>query len=349
MSKSKVNVINADDLVSLFGVDAVRYYLLREMPFAQDGSLTYELLIERINAELVNILGNLVNRTIAMTHQYFDGIVPAPEAPEALDFELTGMATETAEQIEEKMKDLRVSDSLQIIFNLLRRSNKYIDETTPWVLAKDESKRERLGTVLYNLLESIRIAGVLIRAFLPETGDKILDMLQTDATSYESLKTFGQLAAGTKLKKAEILFYRIDANKKLKEIEQTISAPQAQKQEQKSEETQEQEPSEISIEEFGKVKLKTGEIVHAEKHPNADKLYVLTVKMGEETRQIVSGIAKYFSLEELVGKRVVVVSNLKPAKLRGVMSEGMLLMAETGDKLSFIATENDIGTGAEIR
>lgn len=346
MSKSKGNVIYADDLVNWFGVDAVRYFVLKEMPFAQDGSMTYELLIERINGELVNILGNLVNRTAAMTQQYFGGIIPEQGEVTELDRELIDMASELAGNVAEKMDELRVSDSIQLIFNVLRRSNKYIDETTPWILAKDPAQKGRLGTVLYNLLETIRICGALLGAYLPDTSQKILTILNTEATDFESLKAFGALCAGTKLKPAEILFERIDVNAKMKQIESADTAAKAAAK--PPETTEEEQREEISIDDFAKVELRTGEIISAEKHPDADKLYVLQISLGGEQRQIVSGIAKYFTIDELIGKRVVVVANLKPAKLRGVMSYGMILMAEDKDGLRFIAAEGG-GNGSKIR
>ena len=345
MSKSKGNVIYADDLVDLFGVDAVRYYVLREIPFAQDGSLTYELLIERINGELVNILGNLVNRTAAMTQQYFDGVIPIPNTPEEIDDELIAMAEELPKIVAEKMDELRVADSIQAIFNLLRRSNKYIDETTPWLLAKDADKKARLGTILYNLLESIRISAVLLGAYLPDTAEKILTILNTKVDSYDSLLRFGGLVSDQKLNPASILFERIDVNKKMKEIEIFFNKEKPVK---KAEEAN-SGPEEITIEDFAKIQLITGEIISAEKHPDADKLYVLQVQTGDEQRQIVSGIAKHFSLEELPGKKVVVVANLKPAKLRGVISNGMLLMAEDKKKLAFISADSEIKNGSKIR
>ncbi len=346
MSKSKGNVIYADDLVNWFGVDAVRYFVLKEMPFAQDGSMTYELLIERINGELVNILGNLVNRTAAMTQQYFGGTIPEQGEVTELDRELIDMASELAGNVAEKMDELRVSDSIQLIFNVLRRSNKYIDETTPWILAKDPAQKGRLGTVLYNLLETIRICGALLGAYLPDTSQKILTILNTEATDFESLKAFGSLCAGTKLKPAEILFERIDVNAKMKQIEPADTAAKAAAK--PPETTEEEQREEISIDDFAKVELRTGEIISAEKHPDADKLYVLQISLGGEQRQIVSGIAKYFTIDELIGKRVVVVANLKPAKLRGVMSYGMILMAEDKDGLRFIAAEGG-GNGSKIR
>ena len=347
MSKSKGNVIYADDLVNDFGCDAVRFYLLKEMPFAQDGALTMELLIERINGELVNILGNLVNRTMAMTNQYFDGVVPQGYYDETADSELITMASSLAKDVREKMEDLRVSDAMQLIFNVLRRSNKYIDETAPWALAKDPDSRARLGGILYNLLETIRICGTLLTPFIPETGEKILKMLNTSRCSYEDDLSFGALEVGTRLGTVEKLFERIDADKKLKEIaDRKAPAPAKEpKNTEKAAETSE----EITIDDFGKVELKTGKIVEAEKHPDAEKLLVLKVDTGDRIRTIVSGIAKNYSPEEIIGKNVTVVTNLKPAKLRGILSEGMLLMAQDGDTLSFIVPEAPVGTGSKIR
>ncbi len=344
MSKSKGNVIYADDLVDIFGVDAVRYYVLREMPFAQDGSLTYELLIERVNGELVNILGNLVNRTAAMVQQYFEGVVPTQGKIEDIDENLIETAKNLPKFAAEKMHELRVADCIQLIFNLLRKSNKYIDETAPWTLAKDPEQKERLGTVLYNLLEVIRISGVLIGAFLPDTGKKILHILNSDVVDYDSLYHFNGMKAGSKLNKAEILFERIDPKLKMDEIEKKIAKPQQQPAKKKEEKIEE-----ITIDDFSKVSLLTGEIIEAEKHPDADKLYVLQVMVGEEKRQIVSGIAKYFTAQELIGKQVVVVANLKPAKLRGVLSNGMLLLAETENGLTFVSPEKAIASGSKIK
>ena len=349
MSKSKGNVIYADELVKNFGVDAVRYYILKEMPFAQDGTLSYELLIERINGELVNILGNLVNRTIAMNEKYFDGVVPADLAHEVIDDELIQLCNDTLNASVDKMHDMRVSDTIQLVMNLARRSNKYIDETTPWVLAKDEEKKNRLSSVIYTLLETIRYIGILISPFLPDTSDKILEMLNTEKKDWNSLVKFGQLEVGSKLNKAIILFERIDVEKKLKEIEVLLSVNT------KNENTVEQkaelidEVEQISIDDFAKVQLLTGKILSAEKHPDADKLYILKVDTADRVRTIVSGIAKHFTIDELIGKNVVVVANLKPAKLRGVLSEGMLLLAQEGKKLTFITPELNVGAGSIIK
>lgn len=343
MSKSKGNVIYADELVELFGCDAVRFYLLHEMPFAQDGSITYELLIERINGELVNILGNLVNRTAAMLNQYFDGVVPNMYYDENQDAELIKLASHTAESVSAKMNELKISEAIDSIFVLLRRSNKYIDETEPWVLAKDESKKARLGGVLYNLLESIRIAGVLLEPFLPETSKRILDILNTDSCDFESLSEYGGIETGTKLNRAEILFERI----KPEDIAAKVAA---KKPKAKKESEHKDVPCEITIDDFAKVLLKSGRVVGAEAHPDANKLLVLKVDTGERVRTVVSGIAKHFTPEGLIGKNVVVAANLKPANLRGVKSEGMLLLAETNEgKLVFISPEENIDPGCTIR
>ncbi|MBO4360044.1 MAG: methionine--tRNA ligase [Eubacteriaceae bacterium] len=347
MSKSKGNVIYADDLVDEFGCDSVRFYLLKEMPFAQDGALTTELLIERINGELVNILGNLVNRTMAMTNQYFGGTVPQGYYDEEADRELISMASSLTEEVSSKMEELKVADAMQLIFNVLRRSNKYIDETQPWLLAKDEAQRARLGGIMYNLLETIRICGVLLEPFIPDTGAKILAMLNTDRRSYEDNTSFGSLEVGTKLGETEKLFERIDAAKKLEEINK--KKQQAEKKAAPAVSADDKQEELITIDDFSKVKLVTGKILEAEHHPDADKLLVLKVDTGDRVRTIVSGIAKYFSPAELVGKSVTVVANLKPAKLRGIMSDGMLLMAENGEALTFISPEKDIEPGSGIR
>ncbi len=347
MSKSKGNVIYADDLVDLFGVDSVRYYLLREMPFAQDGTLTYEQLIDRINGELVNILGNLVNRTIAMSKKYFDSKVSNPKVTEDIDKELIKTIEDTPKLVEEKMNELKVADAINLIISLARRSNKYIDETMPWVLAKDESQSDRLRTVLYNLLESIRVIGVLITPFLPETGENIIKMLNTKNSSYESILHFGGLEENIVLNESFVLFNRLDPKEILSKINKE------NKNNKKSESKQAKNKSEqqqISIEDFAKMDLRTGKIVNAKKHPNAEKLLILEVMVGEEKRQIVSGIAKYFKPEELKDQNVVVVTNLKPAKLRGELSEGMILMAEDKDgKLTFISPKENIESGLKVR
>jgi methionyl-tRNA synthetase len=346
MSKSKGNVIYADDLVELFGVDAIRYFVLHEMPFASDGTLTYELIIERINSDLANILGNLVNRTISMTNKYFEGEVKAPTASEPIDDELIKLALQTPLKVEKKMDELRVSDSIDEILTLLRRSNKYIDETQPWILGRDESKKERLGTVLYNLLESIRIAAVLLEPYLPETADNILKQLNTDKRDWGSLLEFNGMVPGQKVGTPEILFARIDVAKKIEEINK-LNETKYPKESTKPEKTKE-DVCYATMDDFEKLDMRVAEILKVEKHPNADKLLVFQLKIGEETRQVVSGISKWYKPEDLVGKKVVMVYNLEPVTLRGVESNGMILSAEKGKMLSVVSTLEDIPSGATI-
>lgn len=333
MSKSKGNVIYAEDLVDAFGVDAVRYYCLHEMPFAQDGTITWPLIIERINSDLANILGNLVSRSIAMSNKYFDGQITNPGVSEPVDQELIDLAESTLAKVTEKMDDFHVGDALDEIFTLLRRTNKYIDQTEPWVLAKDPEKKDRLATVLYNLLESIRFSGVLLSSFLPETSEKILDALQTQQRDFDSLAKFGQLETDhAVIKKMQPLFARIDEKKFFA---------------QKAKPKKAEEPK-IDVDDFAKVELKVGTIVSCEKHPKADRLLVEQIDLGDETRQIVSGIAKYYQPEDLVGKQVVVVTNLKPVKLRGVESNGMILCAADKKHLSIISVDQPMPNGTKI-
>lgn len=344
MSKSKGNAIYADELVHYFGVDAVRYFVLHEMPFAQDGTITWDLMVERVNADLANILGNLVSRTISMSNKYFGGLVSDPKVSEPVDDELITLALETPKKVEKKMDELRVGDAISEIFTLLRRSNKYIDETTPWVLGKDEQKKDRLATVLYNLLESIRFSAVLLSSFMPQTAEKILDMLNTQQRSLDSLTQFGNLECGQcVVKKAEILFARIDAEEFQKQLEAD------RKQEEQPAEKKPAKPQ-ITYDDFSKLELKVGTVVSCEKHPKADRLLVEQISLGDETRQIVSGIAAHFAPEDMVGRRVIVVTNLKPAKLRGVESQGMILCAASEDDrdLDLITLTKDLPDGTIV-
>lgn len=349
MSKSRGNVIYADDLVDLFGVDAVRYYLLAEMPYASDGSITYENMIERYNADLANTLGNLVNRTIAMTNKYFDGVVQPGDVTEELDGELKALAVETVGKVDKLLSEYRVSDTLDAIFTLAKRCNKYIDETAPWALAKDESKKARLGTVLYNLLESIRFVAVLLSPFLPETSEKILAQINTDIKDYDSLSAFGALKAGTVVGKAEPLFARIDAKEMLEKIEARAEAAQEAAKEENAEVEEAEGLAKIGIEDFSKVELKVAEIKDCEPVKKAKKLLKLTLDDGSKTpRTVASGIAKWYKPEELIGHKVIVVSNLKPAVLCGVESNGMILAADAGDEAKVVFVDG-MPNGARIR
>ena len=355
MSKSKGNVMYAEELVRYFGVDAVRYYCLHEMPFANDGTITWELLIERINSDLANILGNLVSRTISMVNKYFDGEITNPKVYDPVDEGLISTALETKEKVEEKMEDLQVGAALDEIFKLLRRTNKYIDETSPWVLAKNEEDRARLATVLYNLLESIRIAAVLLESFLPETSEKILDMLNTGQRSLESTESFGHLETGGHVvKKAPVLFARIDEKEFFEQLEkdqakEKKAKEKAEKKDAKVEPVANEKKPEITIDDFAKVELKVGTIIECKPHPKADRLLVEQIDLGDEVRQVVSGIAEHYKPEELVGKQVIVVTNLKPVKLRGVESQGMLLCAANDKDLSFVSVAKDMPNGTTVR
>ena len=346
MSKSTGNVIYADDLVEQFGVDAVRYYMLHEMPFANDGVFTYELMIERTNSDLANILGNLVNRTIAMDHKYFDGKIMAPTASEPVDEELKAVALAMPAKVEQKMDGLHVADAIDEIFVLLRRANKYIDETTPWVLAKDPAKADRLGTVLYNLLEAIRFAAIMLEAYLPDTANKILKQLNVENAGVESLAEFGGMPVGGNVGTAEILFSRIDAKKKLEEIEAAKAAKEAPAE-------AETEPvtfkENIDFDAFEKVDMTVVKVLECEKVKKSKKLLRFTLDDGSGTpRQILSGIAAYYQPEELVGKTLVACTNLAPRKMMGLESCGMLLSAEKDDKLNLLMLDDAIPAGAKL-
>ena len=319
ISKSRGNAIYADDLVKFFGVDAVRYFSLHEMPFAQDGSITWELVIERVNSDLANVYGNLVNRTIAMTNKYFGGTLLNEKAETELDEELKSFAKETVLKVDAKMDELRVADAIEAIIDLLRRLNKYIDETTPWALAKDEAQKVRLSTVLYNLLEGIRIASVLMSPFMPETAEKVFTQLNTKATDYDSILTWGGLEGNKVTEKPEQLFSRLDEEKTMEEVHAYLDEKNGIK--------KIEHKAEIEFPDFEKVEMLSGEVLSCRKHPNADKILIFEVDFGGEVRQICSGLAAFYKPEDLVGKNVIAVLNLKPRKIRGEESNGMLLTA----------------------
>ena len=345
MSKSKGNVIYADDLVDFFGVDAVRYFVLHEMPFENDGVITWELMIERMNSDLANVLGNLVNRTVSMSNKYFNGVVTNPGCAYPVDEDLINVVTTTRNRVIEKMDKLRVADAITEIFALFKRCNKYVDETEPWVLAKDETKKERLATVLYNLVEGISIGANLLEPFMPETSAKVLAQLNAQKRPMDSLDIFGMYKSGTKVvEKPEILFARLDAKETLEKIEAKLEQP-------KEEEKPAEEPEYIDIDDFCKVNMKIGKILACEKVEGSSKLLKSTVQIGSETRTIASGIAKWYSPENMVGKKVVVVTNLPPRKMmKGkIVSEGMILAAEDENgNLGVLTVDGNIGDGAEV-
>ena len=348
MSKSKGNVIYADDLVDFFGVDAVRFFVLHEMPFDNDGVITWELMVERLNSELANTLGNLVNRTISMSNKYFGGVVENKGVAEAVDDDLKNTILEETKKVDAKMNDLRVADAITEIFNIFKRCNKYIDETMPWALAKDETKKDRLATVLYNLVEGISIGAELLFPFMPETSQKIKAQLNAPDREYEQLGEFGLYPDGGKVvEKPEILFARLDLN----EVMEKVEAKKAAAKEEPAGEpgVDVDKKPEITIDDFDKVQLRVGEIIKCEAVPKSKKLLCSQVKMGSEVRQIVSGISQYYKPEEMVGKKVIVVANLKPAKLAGVLSEGMLLCAENEKgEYVLLAPESDVPNGVEV-
>ena len=352
MSKSKGNVLYPDDLVDFFGVDAVRYFVLHEMPFDNDGVITWELMVERMNSDLANTLGNLVNRTISMSNKYFGGVVTNTNVKEDIDDELIALALQTPNKVVEKMDKLRVADAISEIFTLFKRCNKYIDETMPWALAKDESKKERLETVLYNLVESICIGASLLESFMPETSSKILSQLNTSARSIEEMNEYGKYPSGNKVTDApEILFMRLDLEEVMKKVEEMKEAQMKYAVPQKEEEPViDIEPkAEIEYDDFMKMQFQVGEIIACEEVKKSKKLLCSQVKIGNGVKQIVSGIKAHYTAEEMVGKKVMVLVNLKPAKLAGVLSEGMLLCAEDENgELALMIPEKKMPSGAEI-
>lgn len=343
MSKSKGNVIYADDLVNLFGVDAIRYIMIHEMPFAQDGHITYDLMIERINSDLANNLGNLVNRTLSMQNKYFNGMIANPGAEEPVDEELKKTVKETVANVNAHMDTLHVADAVQDILDLFSRCNKYIDETEPWKLAKDPDKSTRLATVLYNLMESVRIAAILLRPYLPDTSDRILKALNTKETDYDTVNTFGLLEEGNQITdKPEILFARLNE----KEVMEKVDAIQAE-QKKAAKRQQEAKPI-VDITDFEKLDLRVGKVLSCEKHPNADKLLILKVDLGEEKpRQIVSGLAQSYTPGQVIGKSIVVIANLKSSVIRGVESNGMLLAGKQGKEIALVEV-NGMEPGCRI-
>lgn len=352
MSKSKGNVLYADELVDFFGVDAVRYFVLHEMPFENDGVITWELMVERLNSELANTLGNLVNRTISMSNKYFGGVVENKNVTEPVDDELKSFILGIPAKVDAKMEKLRVADAMTEVFSLFKRCNKYIDETMPWALAKDEAKKDRLATVLYNLVEGICIGAVLLESFMPETTGRILAQLNAKGRSLEDLKTFGLYPSGNKVtEKPEILFARLDVKEILAKVEELHPPVQEEAAEEKAQENViDIEPKpEITFDDFEKLQFQVGEIIACEAVKKSRKLLCSQVKIGSQVRQIVSGIKAHYSPEEMVGKKVMVVTNLKPAKLAGIMSEGMILCAEDADgNLALMTPEKDMPAGAEI-
>ena len=356
MSKSKGNVIYADDLVDFFGVDAVRYYVLHEMPFDNDGNITWELVTERTNAELANTLGNLVNRTISMSNKYFGGVVADKKVTGEMDEDLKAVVTGTYKRVSAKMDELRVADAITEIFALFKRCNKYIDETEPWVLAKDEANMDRLSTVLYNLVESIATGASLLEPFMPSTAKKIVQQLNTSIRSFEDCEKFGLYESGNKVTaEPEILFARLKVEEVMEKVNAMYAERKAQATGENGEAAEEEnvidiEPKEeITFDDFAKMQFQVGEIIKCEEVPKSKKLLCSQVRIGSQVKQIVSGIKQHYSAEEMVGKKVMVLVNLKPAKLAGVLSEGMLLCAEDAEgNLALLTPEKEMPAGAEI-
>ena len=362
MSKSKGNVIYADDMAALFGVDATRYFVLHEMPFENDGVITWELVVERFNSDLANILGNLVNRTVSMSNKYFDGIVKSTGVTDSFDEDLKAVVTGTRAKVAEKMDKLRVADAITAVFDLFRRCNKYIDETTPWVLAKDEASQDRLAEVLYNLTESITIGASLLHSFLPETAERIAKQLNTTLREFDDLEKFGLYESGTKVTETpEILFARLDTKEIMPKVEEIQARQKAEYEAEQRKLNGEEAPAEaeavidieakeeISYDDFAKMQFQIGEIIACEAVPKSKKLLCSQVKIGSQVKQIVSGIKAHYTPEEMVGKKVMVLVNLKPAKLAGVVSEGMLLCAEDAEgNLALMTAEKPMPSGAEI-
>ncbi|MED9966890.1 MAG: methionine--tRNA ligase [Blautia sp.] len=350
MSKSKGNVIYADELVDFFGVDAVRYFVLHEMPFENDGVITWELMVERLNSELANTLGNLVNRTISMSNKYFGGVVENKNVCEPVDDDLKNFILSVPAKVDAKMDKLRVADAMTEVFTVFKRCNKYIDETMPWALAKEEDKKDRLATVLYNLVEGICIGATLLKSFMPETTDRILAQLNAQGRELEDLKTFGLYPSGNKVtEKPEILFARLDVKEVMAKVEE-LHPPVKEEEPAKDENVIDIEPkAEIAFDDFEKLQFQVGEIIACEEVKKSRKLLCSQVKIGSKVRQIVSGIKSHYSAEEMVGKKVMVVTNLKPAKLAGILSEGMILCAEDADgNLALMTPEKEMPAGAEI-
>ena len=348
MSKSKGNVLYADELVDFFGVDAVRYFVLHEMPFENDGVISWELMVERMNSDLANTLGNLVNRTVSMSNKYFGGVVENKNVNEPVDEELKKVVLETPNKVIAKMEELRVADAITEIFTLFKRCNKYIDETMPWALAKDEAKKDRLATVLYNLVESISVGATLLESFMPETSDKVLAQLGAQKRKLSQMDTFGLYPSGNKVtEKPEILFARMDINEVMAKVAELHPVKEEVKEEEKGIDIEPKD--EITFEEFGKMQFQVGEIISCEAVKKSKKLLCSQVKIGSQVKQIVSGIKAHYTPEEMVGKKVMVLVNLKPAKLAGVLSEGMLLCAEDENgELSLMVPEKKMPSGAEI-